>query len=387
LRKIFFVFLVFLFLLIPVSIFEWLDEPYDPSIQRKARMPIVSVPPEVHISAVGDVMMHLPQIQSGKKADGTYDFRPFFQAVKPKLSQADIAIANFETTLGGKSLPYQGYPRFNSPDEIIPALKDAGFDLLSTANNHSMDTGTEGVIRTYQRIKAYGLHPIGTAPTAKERREVFIEKNGMKLAFLAYTESTNGLPVPKDKPYLVNRINLNQIKQDISAAQKRGAEFVFVSLHFGIEYQREPNAKQIQTARQVLEAGADAVLGSHPHVLQPIQPLTIHGKKKVIIYSMGNFVSNQNKPYTDEGMIVDLQIRKNPKTHQAELHKVSYLPTLTHKYRMGNRWNYRVVPIAQATPSTLSKYPGLTAAKWKSAWNHTHQIMSKKVNASSPSAH
>lgn len=382
-RKILFILsAVILFLIIPITFFDWFDEPTHPDNEEEV---IVEKPKEVHISAVGDVMMHLPQIQSGKQTDGTYDFRPFFKEIKQKLSEADITFANFETTLRGTAIPYQGYPRFNAPDEIILALKDAGVDVLSTANNHSMDTGTEGVIRTYQRIKELGLNPVGTAPSVDERREVIIEKNGIKVAFLAYTEMTNGIPVPKDKPYLVNLIDIEQIKEDIANAKQRGAEYILVSLHFGLEYHRQPSEKQIQIAHQVLEAGADAILGSHPHVLQPIQEVTIDGKKKVIIYSMGNFISNQKDKYTDEGVIVDLHIQKNPQNQEVELTNVTYLPTLTHKYYANGRLNYRVIPLADATPAFSDKYPSLTAEKWKSAWNHTQEILNTQVASSAQS--
>lgn len=377
-RKIFFILSVLiLFTIIPIAVYNWLD--WSDKSEPDQDDAIVQEPIQVQISAVGDVMMHLPQIHSGKKADGSYDFHPFFQEIKSKLSEADITFANFETTLRGTDIPYQGYPRFNSPDEIVLALKDAGVDVLSTANNHSLDTGEKGVIRTYQRIKEMGLHPVGTAASADAPKEVIIEKKGIKIAFLAYTESTNGIPVPKDKPYLVNLLDIEQIKEDIRKVKERGAEYILVSLHFGMEYQRKPSEKQIEIAHQVLEAGADAILGSHPHVLQPIQEVMSQGKKKVIIYSMGNFISNQKDKHTDEGVIVDLHIQKDPNTNQVELTKVSYLPTLTHKYYENGRLNYRVIPIADATPAFLEEYPNLTAEKWKSAWEHTQEILNFPV--------
>lgn len=331
----------------------------------------------VHIAAFGDVMMHLPQMAAGKTAEGGYDFRPFFKEVKPYLSSADLAIGNLELTLAGKSLPYSGFPRFNAPDEIVPALADAGVDLVSTANNHSLDTGEHGVIRTYQVTQKTGIHPVGTAPTAADRKPIWVQKNGITLAFLAYTESTNGLPVPKQKPYLVNQLDVPQAAKDIDAARKRGADAVIVSLHFGVEYQQQPNETQIRIARQLLQSGADVILGSHPHVVQHAEKLTINGKDKLIIYSMGNFISNQQSPHTDEGIIWFFEIEKHPTEKSISLKNVAYLPTLTHRFTGKQRRNYVVLPLTSHSPAQLPAYPGITQTKWQSAWQHTTQLIDK----------
>ncbi|WP_170839920.1 CapA family protein [Lihuaxuella thermophila] len=336
----------------------------------------------MRIAAFGDIMMHMPQIRAGMQPDGSYDFRPFFKEIKPYLRTADLAIGNLETTLAGKSKPYSGYPRFNSPDELLDALSDAGVDIVSTANNHALDTGEKGVIRTYQRIKQKGIQATGTSPSPKIRQAAYLKKNGIILAFLAYTQSTNGLPVPKDKPYLINLIDREQIAKDIKRARQQGADFVCVSLHFGIEYQRRPDAFQIQTARQVLANGADIVLGSHPHVLQPIEKIRMNGKEKWIVYSLGNFISNQAGPFTDEGVILYFDVAKDPVRQQTVLKNVSFLPTYVHKYRQNGKRQYVILPVENRQPKQLPSYPGISMVKWRTVWDHVQKQM--KRNGSLP---
>lgn len=313
-------------------------------------------------------MLHSPQITSGRQRDGSYDFSPFFKEIKPYLSSADISIANFEVSLGGTP-PYSGYPRFNSPDQLVDAVRDAGINVVSTANNHAMDMGVPGVKRTYQVVNEKGIKTVGTASTPEEKKATLVTKKGIKLAFLAYTESTNGLPVPE--PYLLNTINPLQIDKDIKEAKNQGADFVIVSLHFGTEYQRIPNDYQRKTAQHVFESGADVILGSHPHVIQPMKRLKINGKEKFIIYSMGNFVSNQTDPYTDEGVIVYLDIEKQD--GKTTLKNVSYLPTFCHRYRKNGKSQYVVIPAEKQLPTTIPRYPGINRKKWKQVYDHTHQ--------------
>lgn len=330
---------------------------------------------KIRLAATGDIMLHSPQVTSGQQRDGSYDFSSFFKEIKPYVSAADLSIANLEVSLGGRP-PYSGYPRFNSPDEIIDAVRDAGFSIVSTANNHAMDMGVSGVKRTYQVVNQKGIMTVGTASSAEDRKATLVTKKGIKLAFLAYTESTNGLPVPE--PYLINKINLGQIDLDIKEAKNKGADFIIVSLHFGTEYQRVPNGYQRQTAQHVFESGADVILGSHPHVIQPMKKLKVNGKDKFIIYSMGNFVSNQTDLYTDEGIIVYIDIEKqNGKT---TLKHVSYLPTFCHRYRKNGKSQYVVIPVEKQLPTQLPRYPGLTQRKWTEAYNHTyHQITSNEL--------
>lgn len=367
-------------LIIALAIFipyQFLD--FDiPFTEPKQTTPKKQEPQIVKIAAFGDTMMHSPQIKSGIKPDGSYQFDHFFTEVKPYLSLADLTIGNFETTLAGPEKGYKGYPQFNAPDEIADALKNSGVDLVSTANNHSMDTGEEGVKRTYQVLKQKGILPVGTAPSAEEKKPTIVKKKGITFAFLAYTESTNGLPVPADKPYLVNRIDPEQIAEDIKESKAQGAEFVIVSLHFGMEYQRKPNEQQIKIANQVLQDGADVILGSHPHVLQHMEKVKVAGKDKLIIYSMGNFISNQSDPHTDEGIVLYFDVEKDPKTKQVQLKETSYLPTFVHKYHENGKRNYVIIPTDAEQPSKQFSYPNFQLAKWKQTWSNTVQLMKEK---------
>ncbi|TCS93816.1 CapA family protein [Hazenella coriacea] len=335
-------------------------------------------PQTVQIAAFGDIMMHSPQIKAGQQSDGSYDFSSFFKEIKPYIEIADIAIGNFETTLAGSAKPYSGYPTFNSPDEITTTLKNAGVDVVSTANNHSMDTGPKGVVRTYQTMNEAGIKVAGTASSAEERKPVIIKQKGITFAFLAYTEHTNGLPVPEDRPYLVNRIDSEQIAKDIKEAREMGAEFVCVSLHYGVEYQRQPNDMQLKVSRQALEDGADVIFGSHPHVLQPMEKVTVNGKEKFIIYSMGNFVSNQKDPHTDEGIIVYVDVEKNPSNQDVQLKNVSYLPTFVHKYPQGGKTQYVILPTETNQPSAIPNYPSLNRSKYQTTWDHTQKVINEK---------
>ncbi|WP_052807144.1 CapA family protein [Risungbinella massiliensis] len=368
--------LVILFIIIPIpSLFadpesESTEGNQDGEIQETKKQ-------EAQIAVFGDIMLHNPQLTAGKKGDG-YDFTSFFTDIKPYLKSADLAVGNFELTLGGPSMKYSGYPMFNAPDEIVDALLESGVDAVSTANNHSMDTREAGVRRTVKVLQEKKLPFFGTAASQQQRdTPLILETNGMKIAFLAYTEHTNGLPVPQK--YLVNTIKLDLIKQDIAKAKEMGAEFVSVSLHWGQEYQREPNKFQEETAQAVLEAGADVIVGSHPHVTQPMKKVNINGKEKLIIYSLGNFVSNQTNEgvaeHTQEGMVVYFNIARDQATKEVKLKDVSFLPTYVHIYPQNGIKNYRVLPLTSENPTKLPNYPGLTKQVWKEAYLNTQQQM------------
>ncbi|MGB3509994.1 MAG: CapA family protein [Microcoleaceae cyanobacterium] len=304
--------------------------------------------------AVGDIMMHGTQIRSGYNAQTkTYSYQAFFTEVKDILSQGDWVIGNLETTLAGPESRYTGYPQFNAPAPLADAIKWAGFNILSTANNHSLDRREKGVLKTLENVRDRGLAPVGTAASLEESEQILmLQKNEINMAFLAYTYGTNGIPIPQGKDYLVNLINEEKIIQDITKAKDKGADIVTVALHFGAEYQRQPNTQQKQLVASLINAGADIILGSHPHVVQPYQIFKIAGKngetrEAVAIYSMGNFISNQNKKYTDLGVIFKVNIQKNFPEETMEIDTVEALPTWVHRYRQNGKRKFRVLPIEQ----------------------------------------
>lgn len=339
--------------------------------------PVHPDPTTVTLAATGDIMMHSTQIKAAQNSDGSYDFRSVFSDVKPYFKAADLVYGNLETTLSGQE-PYTGYPMFNAPDEVAVALKDAGFHIVQTANNHTMDTRAAGAVRTYEVLKEKGLEPVGTAATAADRQPLILEKNDIKLAFLAYTYGTNGIPIPEDQPHLVNLIDEDLIEQDISDAKAAGAEFIVVGLHYGNEYQREPTEEQRTLTRRVFEMGADVILGGHPHVLQPMERMDVNGEEKFVIYSLGNFVSNQfsytiSNPYANKGMILYIDIEKNYEQETVTVKDVRYLPTVVHRYEK-NGTGYAIIPIEQqhiAEEVLNYDYPGLSFQMVQEAWEQT----------------
>ena len=258
----------------------------------------------------GDIMTHGPQIKAADRGHGTYDFTPSFELVRPMIERADLALANLETTFGGT--PYRGYPMFSSPSSLGSALKEAGFDVLTTANNHSCDRGRYGVENTIDVLDSLGIRTTGSYRTKAERSQrtpLIIDVRGVKLAVLAYTYGTNGLPIPQ--PALVDTINLEQISDDLRRADSLGADYKIVQIHWGNEYEKHPNKRQRELAIALARHGVGAVIGSHPHVVQDSDWIEEEGAKMktFVIYSLGNFISNQTSPAaTRGGMLLSLEL-------------------------------------------------------------------------------
>ncbi|MCR2802935.1 CapA family protein [Paenibacillus soyae] len=316
--------------------------------------PVEPVFTEAVWMGVGDIMSHTPQLPGAYDAElDAYDFTPFFEEVKPIFEDGDWVMANLETPIAGKDYGYTGYPTFNAPVELAQALKAAGFNLLSTANNHSLDKGEKGLLRTLEHLKELGLQSVGTAASPEEAETlVFSEQNGIKMGLLSYTYGTNGILIPDGKPYLVNLIDETKIKSDIQRLRDGGADIVTVALHFGNEYQTTPSEEQKRLARALVAAGADIIAGSHPHVIQPYEVVETPGpdgqtKKALIIYSMGNFISNQRGDSKDYGVIFKVGIRKNVTEGVTELTEIEAIPTWVHRYKPDRSYRYRVLPVEQ----------------------------------------
>ncbi|MGL6281117.1 MAG: CapA family protein [Microcoleaceae cyanobacterium] len=321
------------------------------------------------LMAVGDIMMHGSQIKSGFNSQTkSYDFQVFFNDVKSIISQADWAIANLETPLAGAGAKYTGYPMFNAPAELADAIKSAGFNILTTTNNHSLDRGEKGVLKTLEHLKERDLLAVGTADSdANAEKILMVEKAEIKMAILAYTYGTNGIPIPKGKNYLVSVINEPQIVKDILRARKQGADIVTVALHFGTEYQRQPNHEQKKLVSQLVKAGADIILGSHPHVVQPYEIFELAGekgkkRKAVAIYSMGNFISGQRGNYKDLGVIFQVNLEKQFPDKTVTITDVKTIPTWVQRYTDKGKMQYRVLPIAEVLEKRKDKF--LTSADY-----------------------
>ena len=271
---------------------------------------ILTAQERVTLLFAGDLMQHDAQIKAARISDG-YDYSDCFKHVTKEISSADIAVGNLEVTLGGS--PYRGYPSFSAPDEFLLAVKNAGFDVLLTANNHCLDRGKRGLERTVQMLDSLKIPFLGTYRDENERNgryPLLLEKNGFRIVLLAYTYDTNGLrPSP---PNIVNYIDSTQIKKDILVARRMRPDAIIACMHWGMEYRSLPDRNQKKLADWLIEQGVDHVIGSHPHVVQPME--VKNGSqtpaKHLIVYSLGNFISNMSKENTDGGAMVKLTLKK-----------------------------------------------------------------------------
>ena len=282
-------------------------EPTEPPIEKIAT---------ATISSTGDLLMHLPVINSGKSADGTYDFTDLFRKVAPYVQKADYAVANLETTLYGErnGKKFSGYPAFNCPDEIVDGAKDAGFDMLLTANNHSNDTGYDGIARTLEVIDERGLDRLGFVKDDTEKKYLVKDINGIKVGMLCYTYETddtpgkvalNGIPLNSTATGMVNAFAYgeldtfyNTVSRQLADMKADGAEATILYIHWGVEYLLAPNSSQKTIAQKLCDLGVDVIVGGHPHVVEPVELLTStvdESHKTVCLYSMGNAVSNQRR--------------------------------------------------------------------------------------------
>ncbi|MEN6389407.1 MAG: CapA family protein [Syntrophomonas sp.] len=300
----------------------------------------------ITLVAAGDCLMHDSQILSGKQKDSSYSFDTFFTEVRDLINEGDYSSTNFEAPMAGPSRGYKGYPMFNSPDAAAATFKEAGFDLVVTANNHIMDQGIQGALRTMRVLHNAGLDTVGTREKPGESRWLIKDINGIKVGYLAYSYSTNGIAIPKGYEYFYNYLNKAQIMEDIKTVRPQVDVLVLV-LHWGVEYTPKPTAEQRALARQVLEAGADTILGSHPHVIQTMEVLQVGGQDKFVIYGMGNFISNQEGPERNSGIVLKLKYHKDASQGKTLLQEVSYSPTYSHHYQVGGETRFRVVPIEE----------------------------------------
>ncbi len=313
----------------------------------------------ISISVVGDLMCHSPQFQYAQVDKDSFDFLPVYRNVKKYLMKSDFTFGNLETVTSGKSDGgYTGYPMFNSPSSYITALKDVGFDLLVTANNHSLDRKEKGILKTLEEINNRNLNYVGTYFSQDDRDSIRVfDIKGIRIAFLAYTYGTNGNPIPKDKDYLINLIDYDLIEKDIKSAKQDSAELVFINLHFGDEYKREPVQFQKDVVNKVIELGADIIIGGHPHVLQPVIFFKTNNAAfdtGFTVYSMGNFISNQQDRYKDAGMILTLSLSKDFMNNKIELTEVNYLPTWVFKGNTSKGKEYVILPAVEIYDSTIT---------------------------------
>ena len=274
------------------------------------------------IMANGDLLYHDIIYISAKKADGTYDFHENFEYVKPWLKQADLVLGDFEGTVN-KDHYLAGYPLFNAPGEVMDAIKDAGYQVLDLAHNHILDSQIEGVVSTADAIEKAGMTPIGVyTHEPRDKAPIVIkEVNGIKVALLAYSYGFNGIEQSisqEDYNRYLSDLDEDKMKAEIERAEKE-ADITIIMPQMGVEYQIEPTEEQKKLYHKMIDWGADIIFGGHPHVVEPAETVEKDGDKKLIIYSMGNFISNQrietmqdveNAKWTERGVLMDVTIKK-----------------------------------------------------------------------------
>lgn len=306
---------------------------------------------KVSMSVIGDIMCHNSQYNDAFR-NGEYDFSYVFEDIKKYIEPADLAIGNLETTFRGKEKGYSSYPTFNTPENLAQDLKELGIDVVSTANNHSLDTGYLGIEFTIDYLDEAGILHTGTYKSEEDQNKIVVKEiNGLKFAFLAYTYGTNGIPVPSGKEYCINLIDKELIKSHLDMAKELKSDVICVNMHWGIEYQNIPNDEQEDLANFLFENGADIILGSHPHVLQKMEERDIilpnnDRKKGFVIYSLGNFMSGQTKANTRNSIILTLDVIKSGETGKLSFENINYIPIYT--FTSPNFKNYKVLDIRSA---------------------------------------
>ena len=292
------------------------------SANSKEKNTVTEQETSARIMANGDLLYHDIIYISAKKSDGTYDFHENFEYVKPWLKQADLVLGDFEGTVN-KDHYLAGYPLFNAPGEVMDAIKDAGYQVLDLAHNHILDSQIEGVVSTADAIEKAGMTPIGVyTHEPRDKAPIVIkEVNGIKVALLAYSYGFNGIEQSisqEDYNRYLSDLDEDKMKAEIERAEKE-ADITIIMPQMGVEYQIEPTEEQKKLYHKMIDWGADIIFGGHPHVVEPAETVEKDGDKKLIIYSMGNFISNQrietmqdveNAKWTERGVLMDVTIKK-----------------------------------------------------------------------------
>ncbi|MDF2934870.1 MAG: CapA family protein [Paenibacillaceae bacterium] len=315
--------------------------------QAPSSKPASPVTHKATLAAIGDVLIHNSVYNDARTKDGGYDFKPMLKPVKELLTQPDLLVANQESITGGEELGLSSYPMFNSPFQVGDALLDAGVDMVTMANNHTLDKREKGVLSATSYWDKIGMPYTGAFRSAEDQSRLrTLEKNGISFAFLAYTYGTNGIPVPEGKPYLVNLLDPVRMEQEIRDSKAK-ADFTVVSVHWGTEYQEEANTSQRELAQKLADWGADVIIGTHPHVLQTIEWVTAaDGRSSLVMYSLGNFLSAQEKTIQLVGGIGQVEAVKTVTGGQVELRLEN--PVFTPVYTSYVNWrNYSLIPMGE----------------------------------------
>ena len=346
------------------------------------------------ILAAGDVMVHSPQLKAQyDSSTKTYNFDNNFKYVKKYIEKADYSLANLETTLAGNDVyPYSSYPMFNSPDELADSLKNAGFDLLSTINNHSYDKSDLGVSRTLKTLKEKGFDTVGTRENESDDDFLIKEINNIKVGFTSYSygdikdgiKYLNGIKVSKesgDKMNVFDASNVDNAFDTISTTldKMKDTDIQVAILHWGVEYTRDEIDFQNKLAQKLCDAGVDIIIGSHPHVVEPVETIkSTDGKNEcVVVYSLGNYISNQRREtvgaYSEDGLMVNFDITKKSNEDKATVKKVTCIPTWVNKYNNGVKDVYEIIPIEDK--DNLDSMKNLNKSKVSQSYENTSSLI------------
>lgn len=338
---------------------------------------------EITITCWGDYMNHITQIRQAKATN--YDFTDSFAVIKDILGKSDLSIVNLETTIAKDTSDMSGYPEFATHENVIKAFKDTGFDVVSTANNHSYDRRLKGIDRTIDTIEKYGLKRTGTFKENESTNPIIVDVKGIKVGFFSYTQMLNGFEnsmLNSGRDTAVNIINMEQIQKDVDYLKENHADIIMCYMHWGEEYSDYPSAYQKNTFKKLSDMGVDLVIGSHPHTIQKADVIENDGKKSYCVYSMGNLVSDQRESYgqyygVEIGVYSDIKIEKiGDKT---TIKSFENKPYYVDKYTDDVTTRYVVVPVKQVLNSEIN-YPrkDKIISKLNRANEHYEKIFNKE---------
>lgn len=374
-------------------------EPQQPDVTAPTESQEVREVGRATVLATGDLMMHLPIVRSGKTDDG-YNFDAIYDYIRDYVSQADYAVVNLETTLSGTDgKEYTGYPKFNSPDAVAKGAKSGGFDMMLTANNHCNDYGTKGILRTLEVVSGAGLDTLGTCANAGDNPYVVKDLGGIKVGMMNFTYAeigsdpdrpvVNGLPTDSAAAGLVSAFDYAkldafymEVENRISAMRAAGADAIVMFIHWGDEYATRVNSNQREIAQKLCDLGVDVIAGSHPHVVQTMELLEStqeEGHRTVVMYSMGNFLSNQraNNISLTTGQSEDSVLFSFTLVAYSDgevvIESVHILPTWVLIRGSGNGRSYHIVPLDQNVKDWAEVYDltGTQSRDAKESYNRT----------------
>lgn len=334
---------------------------------------------EAVIRSFGDIIIHEPLFDTAyNKQDKTFDFSPYFSLISDSLSKADYTVGNVDGPMGGKgSRGYKFYPQFNTPPHLLYALKECGVDMLTLANNHALDTYFDGLKRQIDNVEKVGIDHVGAYRTQAEYdTPKVVDIKGIKVGVTNYTVSTNNLENSSDPEatlYGLRTTRNSSPKKDIAALKKAGAEFVVVYMHWGEEYQREVNASQKDLARKLVAAGADMIVGGHPHVVQSIDTVSAEGpdgktRSALVVYSMGNFLSDQRTRYRDSGIIFEFTLVDNG-SGVVQAVSPRFVPVYVWRFEADTGYDYRVVACGNVIEDRPEGMSDEAFNRVKQVWN------------------